>query len=89
MLFCKATQFGHNFVFIYIYIYIYMYTCVCIYIRGGKVHVFVSNRHGTGISVRCMRPYDEYRQFTPIQKRAPATVQRCLTANSECHELCA
>ncbi len=23
------------------------------------------NRHGTGISVRCMRPYDEYRQFTP------------------------
>ncbi len=39
-----------------------------IYIRGGTVHVFVSNRHGTGISVRCMRPYDEYRQFTPIQK---------------------
>ncbi len=33
--------------------------------RGGTVHVFVSNRHGTGISVRCMRPYDEYRQFTP------------------------
>ncbi len=40
---------------------IYIY----IYIRGGTVHVFVSNRHGTGISVRCMRPYDEYRQFTP------------------------
>ncbi len=37
----------------------------CIYIRGGTVHVFVSNRHGTDLSVRCMRPYDEYRQFTP------------------------
>ncbi len=32
---------------------------------GGTVHVFVPNRHGSGISVRCMRPYDEYRQFTP------------------------
>ncbi len=29
------------------------------------VHVFVPNRHGTDPSVRCMRPYDEYRQFTP------------------------
>ncbi len=38
---------------------------VYIFIRGGTVHVFVSNRHSTGISVRCMRPYDEYRQFTP------------------------
>ncbi len=47
---------------LYIYIYIYI---IYIYIRGGTVHVFVSNRHGTGISVRCMRPYDEYRQFTP------------------------
>ncbi len=35
-----------------------------LYIRGGTVHVFVPNRHGTGISVRCMMPYDEYRQFT-------------------------
>ncbi len=42
-------------------VYIYIY----IYIRGGTVHVFVPNIHGTGISVRCMRPYDEYRQFTP------------------------
>ncbi len=32
--------------------------------RGGTVHVFIPNRHGTGILVRCMRPYDEYRQFT-------------------------
>ncbi len=34
-------------------------------IRGGTVHVFVPNHHGTGISVRCMMLYDEYRQFTP------------------------
>ncbi len=33
--------------------------------RGGTVHVFVLNHHGTDLSVRCMRPYDEYRQFTP------------------------
>ncbi len=32
--------------------------------RGGTVHVFVPNHHGTDLSVRCMRPYDEYRQFT-------------------------
>ncbi len=37
---------------------------IYLYIRGGTVHVFVSNRHGTGISVRCTRPYNEYRQFT-------------------------
>ncbi len=47
---------------VYVCIYsVYIY----IYIRGGTVHVFVPNRHGTGISVRCMMPYDEYRQFTP------------------------
>ncbi len=68
-----------HFIYIYnVYIYIYIY----IYIRGGTVHVFVSNRHGTGISVRCMRPYDEYRQFTPIQKGVPAAVQRCLITAS-------
>ncbi len=33
--------------------------------RDGTVHVFVPNRHGMDILVRCMRPYDEYRQFTP------------------------
>ncbi len=27
--------------------------------RGGTVHVHVPNHHGTNISVRCMRPYDE------------------------------
>ncbi len=59
--------------------------------RGGTVHVFVPNRHGMGISVRCMMPYDEYRQFTPIQKGAPAAMQRCLitasrrTANANGH----
>ncbi len=36
-----------------------------IYIRGGTVHVFVPNRHGTDLSVRCMTPDNEYRQFTP------------------------
>ncbi len=46
---------------LYIFIYIYIY----IYIRGGTVQVFVPNRHGTDLSFRCMRPYDEYRQFTP------------------------
>ncbi len=33
--------------------------------RDGTVHVFVPNRHGTGIPVRYMRPYDEYRHFPP------------------------
>ncbi len=36
-----------------------------IYIRGGTLHVFVPNCHSMDILVRCMRPYDEYRQFTP------------------------
>ncbi len=57
-------------------------TSTCIYIRGGTVHVFVSNRHGTGSSVRYMRPYDEYRQFTPNPEGAPAVMQRCLITAS-------
>ncbi len=56
--------------------------------RGGMVHVFVSNRHGTGISVRCMMPYDEYRQFTPNPEggaRSNATLfDNCQQKNSEC-----
>ncbi len=55
----------HIHTYIHIYIHTYTYTYTYIYIRGGTVHVFVPNGHGTGISVRCMRPYDEYRQFTP------------------------
>ncbi len=55
---------------------------IYIYIRGGTVHVFVPNRHSTGISVRCMMAYDEYRQFTPIQKGAPTAMQRCLITAS-------
>ncbi len=47
------------------------------------VHVFVPNHHGTDLLVRCMRPYDEYRQFTPIQKGAPAVMQRCLITASK------
>ncbi len=34
------------------------------HIMGVSVHVFVLNRHSTDISVGCMRPYYEYRQFT-------------------------
>ncbi len=56
------------------------YTYVCI--RGGTVHVFVPNRHGTGISVRCMMPYDEYRQFTPNPEGGTAAVQHCLITAS-------
>ncbi len=63
---------------IYKIIFLYIY----IYIRGGTIHVFGPNSHGTGVSVRCMRPYNEYRQFTPIQKLAPAVMQRCLITSS-------
>ncbi len=62
--------------------------CVCvsiylyIYIRGGTVHVFVPNGHGTGISDRCMMPYDKYRQFTPNPEGGAAAVQHCLITAS-------
>ncbi len=60
---------------------------IYIYIRGGTVHVFIPNRHGTGISVRCMMPYDEYRQFTPNPEggaRSNATLFENRQQNSEC-----
>ncbi len=61
-------------------LYIYF---IYIYIRGGTVQVFVPNRHGTDLSFRCMRPYDEYRQFTPNLEGALAVMQPCLiTASS-------
>ncbi len=78
---------------------IYMCKCICIciyiyiYIRGGTVHVFVPNRHGKDLSVRCMRPYDEYRQFTPNPEggaRSNATLfdkRQRQQKNSEYHEL--
>ncbi len=50
--------------------------CIYIYIRGGTVHGFVPN--ATDLSVRCMKPYDEYR----IQKGALAVIQRCLITAS-------
>ncbi len=50
--------------------------------RVGTVHVFVPNRDGTGNSVQCMRPYDEFRQFTPNAEGAPAVMQRCLITAS-------
>ncbi len=61
--------------------------------RGGTVHVFVfvPNRHGTDLSVRCMRPYNEYRQFTPNPEggaRSNATLfDNCQQKNSKCREL--
>ncbi len=61
------------------------------YTRGGTVHVFVTSRHGMGLSVRCMRPYDEYRQFTPNPEggaRSNATLfDNPQQKNSEYHEL--
>ncbi len=68
-------------------IYIYIYT---VYIRGGTVHVFVPNHHGTGISVRCMMPYDKYRQFPPNPEggaRNNATLfDNRQQKNSECQQ---
>ncbi len=62
-----------------------------VYIRGGTVHVFVPNRHGMDLSVRCMRPYDEYRQFTLNPEggaRSNATLfDNRQQKNSECREL--
>ncbi len=62
----------------------YIYVCI----RGGTVHVFVPNRHGTGISVRCMMSYVEYRQFTPNPEggaRSNAMLfDNCQQKNSEC-----
>ncbi len=59
-----------------------------LFIWGGTVHVFVPNRHGTDISVRCMRPYNEYRQFTPNPEggaRSNATLfDNRQQKNSEC-----
>ncbi len=54
---------------------------VCKYIRGGTIHVFVPNRHSTGLSVRCMRSYNEYRQYTP-NPVAPTAMHRCLITGS-------
>ncbi len=34
------------------------------------------------MSVRCMRPYDEYRQFTPNPEGGAAAMQRCLITTS-------
>ncbi len=55
---------------------------------GGTIHVFVPNRHGTDLSVRCMRPYNEYRHFTPNPEggaRSNATMfDNHQQKNSEC-----
>ncbi len=59
--------------------------------RVGTVHVFVLNRDGTGNSVQCMTPYDEFRQFTANPEggtRSNATLfDNRLQKNSERREL--
>ncbi len=88
MLYLKATPLAFVKPIFSSYIYtVYIY----IYVRGGTVHVFVPNRHGTGISVRCMRPYDEYRQFTPNPEGGARSTAMLFDnrqqKNSECREL--
>ncbi len=72
-------------VFVHIYIYIYIYI-----FRGGTVHVFVPNRHDTDLSVRCIRPCDEYRQFTPNPEGGTSSNAMLFDnrqqKNSECSE---
>ncbi len=62
-----------------------------VFIRGVTVHVFIPNRHGTCISVRCIRPYDECRQFTPNPEegaRSNATLfDNSQLKNSECQRM--
>ncbi len=53
--------------------------------------VCVPNRHGTGISVRCMKSYNEYKQFT-LDPEGGAHSNATLFDNSqqkisECREL--
>ncbi len=40
-----------------------------VFIRSGMIHVFVPNLHGTDITVRCMRPYNEYKAIVPQSRR--------------------
>ncbi len=65
-----------------VHVSVYILISKCVINRGGMVHVFVSNRHGTGISARCMMPYDEYRQFTPNPEEGAAAMKRCLITAS-------
>ncbi len=60
--------------------------------RGVTIHVFIPNRHGTDISVWCMRPYNKYSQFT-LNPEGGARSNATLFDNPkqkkrECHELC-
>ncbi len=67
-------------------LFILIQCTIYIYIRGGTIHVFVPNRHGTG-----MRPYDEYRQFTPNPEGGACSNATLFDnhqqKNSECREL--
>ncbi len=58
---------------------------------GGTIHVFVPNRHSAGISFRCMKSYNEFRQFTLDPEggaRSNSTLfDNSQQKNSECREL--
>ncbi len=49
---------------------------------GGTIHVFVPNRHGTDISFRCMKSYNEFRQFTLDPEEGVRSNERCLITAS-------
>ncbi len=67
--------------------------CVYYYVLGVARYMY-SHRTVTvtDFSVRCTRPYNEYRQFTPNPEggaRSNATqFDNRQQKNSECHELC-
>ncbi len=68
-----------------------IYLSIYLSIRGGTVLVFVPIRHGTDLSVRCVRSYNEYRQFT-LNPEGGAHSNATLfdnrqQKNSECREL--
>ncbi len=59
---------------------------------AAATDVFIPNRHGTDLSVRCMRPYEEYRQFTPNSNGGAhsnaALFENRQQKNSKFRELC-
>ncbi len=77
------------------YIYMYVYVCVCVIYFNVKIHIYTHmyiyvqtlELH----SGPCMRPYDEYRQFTPNPEwgaRSNATLfDNRQQKISECREL--
>ncbi len=58
------------------------------YILGVAQYMYSyqPNRHGTDLSVRCMRPYDKYKQVTPNPEVGTRRNNR-QQKNSECREM--